>query len=223
MKILQGNALDRLREISEGVSQHAKILQLKRCSRCKETKVSTDFSFDRSNADGLDARCKACRAFHNKQYYQRHRQRTIIRNKERRLLHKDEINAYKKELYKLNRQLLRARNNGYDAREHIVPTFRARQIVNIAHQRSKIKGVPFGITWKDITFPLLCPVLGIPINYGVNNGNVHDSSPSLDRRIPELGYVKGNVQIISAKANRIKTNATPEELRKVADYFWMMS
>lgn len=36
--------------------------------------------------------------------------------------------------------------------------------------------------------------------------------PSLDKIIPKLGYVKGNVWVVSNKANRIKSNATIEEL-----------
>jgi hypothetical protein len=48
-------------------------------------------------------------------------------------------------------------------------------------------------------------------------------SPSLDRRVPELGYVKGNVEVISMKANAIKSYAAPEEIMLVARYFGLMS
>jgi hypothetical protein len=47
---------------------------------------------------------------------------------------------------------------------------------------------------------------------------VNDNSPSLDRKTPELGYVRGNVAFISTKANRIKSNATTEEIFAVAKY-----
>jgi len=56
-------------------------------------------------------------------------------------------------------------------------------------------------------------VLGIPLKFGGK-----DYAPSMDKIIPALGYVKGNIQIISMRANRIKSNATTEELRLVADY-----
>ena len=42
------------------------------------------------------------------------------------------------------------------------------------------------------------------------------SSPSLDRIIPELGYVPGNVQVISHQANTMKSNATLKELKAFA-------
>jgi len=65
-----------------------------------------------------------------------------------------------------------------------------------------------------------CPALGITLIRGSKGGRggPTDDSPSLDRIIPELGYVRGNVQWLSQKANCIKQDATGEELRKVADY-----
>lgn len=64
--------------------------------------------------------------------------------------------------------------------------------------------------------PTICPVLGIPLVLG--QGKLHDNSPTLDRIIPELGYVKGNVKVISYKANRIKNNGTLADLEAVIRY-----
>ncbi len=50
------------------------------------------------------------------------------------------------------------------------------------------------------------------LNKHVGEGKLYDDSPSLDKIIPKLGYVKGNVWVVSNKANRIKSNATIEEL-----------
>jgi hypothetical protein len=41
----------------------------------------------------------------------------------------------------------------------------------------------------------------------------------LDRLIPELGYVKGNIAVVSTRANTLKRDATPEELMKVARFY----
>lgn len=86
-----------------------------------------------------------------------------------------------------------------------------------AKARAAQAGVPFSITADDITIPQLCPVLGVPLVVG--QAQATDFSPSLDRVLPLLGYVPGNILVISNRANRIKNNATIMELRAVADFF----
>lgn len=86
-----------------------------------------------------------------------------------------------------------------------------------AKSRAKRQGVPFDISVEDIEIPKRCPVLGIKLKMG--HGQPTDNSPSLDRIIPALGYVKGNIEVISHRANSIKRDATPEELRMIADYY----
>ena len=88
-----------------------------------------------------------------------------------------------------------------------------------AKDRAKKKGIDFSITLKDIELPEYCPVLGVKLE--VNRGKGHggrDNSYSLDRIDPTLGYVEGNVQVMSLKANSMKFNATPEELLKFAEW-----
>ena len=101
-------------------------------------------------------------------------------------------------------------------------------MVLAAKARATKAGVPFNIKPADLTIPHTCPVLGIPIIVGSDKGT--DNSPSLDRVVPSLGYVRGNVLVISNRANRIKNNATVTELRRVAEFFenhvhndWMKS
>ena len=45
-----------------------------------------------------------------------------------------------------------------------------------------------------------------------------DRTPSLDRFVPNLGYVKGNIRVISFRANRLKSDATIDEMRQVLAY-----
>ena len=82
-----------------------------------------------------------------------------------------------------------------------------------ARVRAKDKGLSFNLTLEDIIIPAHCPILGIELTPGD-----YKAQPHLDRIIPSLGYVKGNVRVISGQANRIKTNATPEEIQKVANF-----
>ena len=97
----------------------------------------------------------------------------------------------------------------------------ARSMLQQTKSRAKKRGFEFSITEKDILpLPKVCPVLGIPLNwkYGGKGGRPNDDSPSLDRIDSTRGYVPGNVKIISVRANRIKSDATAEELGKVLRY-----
>lgn len=47
----------------------------------------------------------------------------------------------------------------------------------------------------------------------------HDGSPTIDRIINDLGYVKGNVIVISWRANRIKSDATLAELKAIVAFY----
>lgn len=80
-------------------------------------------------------------------------------------------------------------------------------------------GTPFDLTISDLyPLPEVCPVLGITLNYGGGNGAADDTM-ALDRIDPTKGYTKDNVVMVSQRANRIKNNATPAELRKIADFY----
>ena len=89
--------------------------------------------------------------------------------------------------------------------------------------RAQNKNVPFTVTLKYLrdTAVDYCPVFGHKFVWGrsrLGKGKTTGDSPSLDRVIPELGYVPGNVVFISHNANRIKNNATEKELYAVADW-----
>lgn len=60
-----------------------------------------------------------------------------------------------------------------------------------------------------------CPLLEVPFVAG-EKGN-YEYTPSLDRIDPNKGYVKGNVWVITKRANTMKNNATRAELLKFAD------
>lgn len=89
-------------------------------------------------------------------------------------------------------------------------------LLNAARRRARVKGVPCTITLKDIRIPDFCPVLGIELVQA--SGVFTDQSPTLDRRVPEDGYVPGNVCVVSYRANRIKNDASIDELKAVLAY-----
>ena len=78
------------------------------------------------------------------------------------------------------------------------------QMWSHAKLRAKRDGVPFAIKVTDILIPERCPILGIRLVRG--KGHPLPCSPSLDRIVPALGYVVGNVAVISHRANRLKGN-----------------
>ena len=79
--------------------------------------------------------------------------------------------------------------------------------------RAKKLQVPCDIDLEDVVIPNQCPVL--KINLAKGNQTSQDTSPSLDRIFPELGYVKGNIWVISHRANRIKNDSSLKELKQL--------
>lgn len=82
-----------------------------------------------------------------------------------------------------------------------------------AKERATRIGLPFSLTAADVDLPENCPALGIPL---VRRGTRCAGSPSLDRVQPDLGYVPGNVRVISNKANTLKSDKGLEALQRLA-------
>jgi hypothetical protein len=92
-------------------------------------------------------------------------------------------------------------------------------LLDHARARAKKVGVPFDLSREDIVMPERCPVLGIEFKWGTGAmGWRNMASPSLDRIIPRLGYVRGNVRVISNRANHLKSNGTISEFEAVLAY-----
>ena len=91
-------------------------------------------------------------------------------------------------------------------------------LLSSARNRAKKRNITFDLTVDDIQIPTHCPILGIPLtrNFGQHGGSF--SSASLDRIVPDKGYVKGNVRVVSLLANNMKSNATPEQLLLFAEW-----
>lgn len=85
-----------------------------------------------------------------------------------------------------------------------------KQILYRTESRAKAKGLEFNIDESDIVIPEICPILEVPIIVGTKGD--YEYSPSIDRIDNSKGYIKGNVQIISKKANSMKNSANPDEL-----------
>lgn len=88
-------------------------------------------------------------------------------------------------------------------------------LLSQAKTRAKSKQLDFDIDVTDLVVPTICPLLKIPIIIGRNKAT--KNSPSVDRIDSTKGYVKGNVWIISHRANSIKNDASLEELQLITE------
>ena len=163
------------------------------CTKCGKEKPLEEFSRNKQGKYGRRAFCKECE----------HK----IQNSPERLARRNELRKLRRENdeYRLARNLkdTETRHNNEDSIK--------KALVRAAKARAKKKGIPFDITIEDFILPEKCPLLEIPLTVGY--GNSQENSYSLDKIIPDLGYVKGNVWVISNKANMIKNNASLEELK----------
>lgn len=125
-------------------------------------------------------------------YREKQRQKANIKKKER---YKNDL-QFRENI--LEKGKLRYRNNPL------------KKLIAGAKRRSKLNNLPFNLTEDDLVIPEFCPVFGIALE--ISDNKPSDFSPSLDRIIPELGYVKDNVVVISNLANRMKSNATQDQL-----------
>jgi hypothetical protein len=168
-------------------------METKICSKCKEPKLLKEFG---KKLDGLTSWCLECTRKHNRQYYKSNKETIRKRQNAAYPNHAEKQKAQQKQFLKDNPE------NG---------------LLKLAKQRCKKSGVLCTITIQDIVIPEFCPILGVKLEFG--DMNSRDNSPSLDRIKPELGYVPGNVAVISYRANRIKNEGLADEHRRIAD--WM--
>lgn len=88
-----------------------------------------------------------------------------------------------------------------------------------ARARAAKTGRPFSMTveWLILNAPVVCPVLGIPLAYGPKGSQgPRADSATIDRIENSLGYVPGNLIIISGRANRKKGELSLADIRTLA-------
>jgi hypothetical protein len=100
-----------------------------------------------------------------------------------------------------------------------------KKYLNNSRSRARRDNVPFNLTLQDLVDIATdeCPILHTPFVWGISGlgkGKTRPDSPTLDRILPELGYIKGNVAFLSYRANRIKDNGTMQEHYDIADWIW---
>jgi hypothetical protein len=148
--------------------------------------------------------------FDKKEYMKEYRLRPEVKKRN---------NEYMKE-YRLrpeNKERLRQQAISYSRKRDTTIAGKLRRVKT----RSKKINVEFNLTkeYLESIYPTdgMCPLLNIALNW--HSPPKHDSTPSLDRIDNSKGYIKGNVQWVSWRANRCKNDATPDELLMLAQNY----
>ena len=92
-------------------------------------------------------------------------------------------------------------------------------LLDKALYRAKERNLEFDISVDDIFIPDKCPVFNFPLSWQGSK----DNSPSLDRIDSTKGYVKGNIIVISTKANRLKSDGTLSDFEKIISWLKALS
>lgn len=160
---------------------------MKTCSKCKKEKELNDFYNHKNSKDGKSNQCKICMTEHR---------------------NKPNVRKYNKEYMQKLRE-----TNPEKAKETKRKSYRRNIKSRLLYQcksRAKTRNIEFDLTIDDIVIPKKCPLLNKEFEHGKKGD--YQYTYSIDRVDNSKGYVKGNIQIISMKANSMKNNATEDEL-----------
>ena len=160
------------------------------------------FSKDKRGPYGYRYTCKSCNQKYNREHYKENREKKLAytRTEQVRTRNKEKYQGQRRDkLYVLRRLLAEAR------------------------RRARNKELSFDLTmeWLETMIVSHCPITLQPIDWlkeQVVNGKPGRNSPSIDRIIPELGYVQSNCSIISHRGNAIKSSGTIDEHLRTIQY-----
>ena len=199
------------------------------------------FSKNKRNPDGHCSQCKLCHKEHyekNKEksleYYQQNKDKILAQAKAYKQQNRDKVLAQKKAYRQRNRdkiQAYRQRNRDkiliesrdYFKRGRGSIDYALSHLLESAKRRAKRDNLPFDLTieWLRTIVVSHCPITLQPLDWTkeqVINGKAGPNSPSIDKIIPELGYIKSNCSIISYRGNMIKSNGTIDEHLRTVQY-----
>lgn len=160
------------------------------CAKCCESKPADSFYKNKSKKNGRNSYCKQCVTEYTCAWQK---------------ANPDRKRAANERYYKAHPGIAAERSRAWH-KDHP-----ERKMLKSAKGRATKFGIEFDINREDLLpLPTHCPILGIELQWGGGNGRT-DNSPSLDRIDSAQGYVRGNIQVISWRANRLKGDSTPAE------------
>lgn len=164
---------------------------MKLCKKCNSSKSLEEFSKSRVTNDKLQIWCKSCMSDYGKKSENKDRINSARR--------KNRASGYYQRVEKPKRQ--QERKNNVE-----------KYLWKSCKDRASKYNLPFTLEISDIIVPELCPLLEIPLF--IVGDRPTDNSPTIDKIIPELGYIKSNIRVISRKANWMKSNAIFNDFEK---------
>jgi hypothetical protein len=188
-----------------------KIIDEKICSGCKIIKPVSEFGKDKSNPDGYQYYCRDCRSKMSKKYWPktkeyrlRVREQYLDTNKKWRQLNNEKLNEKSRQNYYNNAIKRIVRGIIYRSEKN-----------NILHDEAKV--LEDYISKINTGYCDCCGIKFRDYEEMYNNTN-HFDSISVDRLIPEKGYIISNITLICRHCNVIKNNATWEEILNVGNW-----
>jgi hypothetical protein len=171
-------------------------------------------------------------AFKDPEKARQYRKKYYEDNKEHKAIYrennKQKIKALQKKWYEENKERIKAKMKEYtlkfpgkiaENRRKWADRNVEKRMFRSAKNRATRENILFDLEVSDIVVPVKCPILNMELKHD-NRGNAKYNSPSLDKIDNSKGYIKGNIQVISYKANTMKGDATPKELLQFA--YWVL-
>jgi hypothetical protein len=198
-------------------------MDTKICKDCLVDQPVANFTRNKWLKDGLNNRCKPCDNAHQMARINASPEDYKAKRLAYRNANREEYREYSRRA-KANMLLKDPRypaTSWANRRAKDPRTFWAKSVMAQVKVRCKKKGLPYDIDWPYILSitPVVCPIFNLPLVFTGGRGGFHADAPSVDRIIPAEGYVRGNVVVISLRANSIKRDATLEELQAITRFY----
>lgn len=121
------------------------------------------------------------------------------------------MNNIEQRLYELEQKEIQRAEKAKQATYKFLTKHPKKKLCYSAKNNAKLRNIEFNITEDDINIPTHCPLLGVELTCIYGEGRV-STNMSLDRIDNTKGYTPDNIQVICDLANRMKQDATPEQL-----------
>lgn len=203
------------------------LVDQKRCSKCRDVKPADQFNRNRATSDGYCSLCRECehkaRVEREHHCVEKHTAGELVIEEQERICSccKKQLPAVQFSINRRKRSGMKSTCKECDAKSHSKyksrHEYRLKRLVASARDRARKYGLEFDLKHYYLTIPDVCPVLGIPII--LDGDGRSDNSPSIDRIRNDVGYIDGNVVVVSSRANRLKSDATVSEMLALAQYY----